>query len=61
VNRQAREWLDQIANRRLHSETRERPVDSGRSGPRRRPQRDSEHTFLHDGYQRTVPRCDRVR
>jgi hypothetical protein len=27
VNRQAREWLDQIANRRLHSETRERPVD----------------------------------
>jgi hypothetical protein len=27
VNRQAREWLDQIANRRLHSETRERPID----------------------------------
>ena len=27
VNRQGREWLDQIANRRLHSETRERPID----------------------------------
>jgi transposase len=27
VNRQAREWLDQIANQRLHRETRERPVD----------------------------------
>src|ERR1700684_989091 len=27
VNRQARAWLDQIANRRLHSETRERPID----------------------------------
>jgi transposase len=27
VNRQAREWLDQIANRRMHSETRERPID----------------------------------
>ena len=27
MNRQAREWLDQIANRRMHSETRERPID----------------------------------
>lgn len=27
MNRQGREWLDQIANRRLHGETRERPID----------------------------------
>lgn len=27
VNRQVRQWLDEIANRRLHSETRERPID----------------------------------
>jgi transposase len=27
VNRQARQWLAEIANQRLHSETRERPVD----------------------------------
>jgi hypothetical protein len=27
VNRQAREWRDQIANQRLHRETRQRPID----------------------------------
>lgn len=27
VNRQVRQWLSEIANRRTHSETRERPVD----------------------------------
>ena len=27
VNRQARQWLEQIANQRVHSETRERPID----------------------------------
>lgn len=27
VNRQARQWLSEIANQRLHRETRERPVD----------------------------------
>jgi len=27
VNRQARQWLDEVANQRLHSETRERPDD----------------------------------
>lgn len=27
MNRQGREWLDQIANQRLHGETRERPID----------------------------------
>lgn len=27
VNRQARQWIDEIANRRLHRETRQRPID----------------------------------
>jgi hypothetical protein len=27
VNRQVRQWLSEIANRRMHSETRERPLD----------------------------------
>ena len=27
VNRQVRQWLSEVANRRLHSETRERPLD----------------------------------
>jgi transposase len=27
VNRQAREWRDQVANQRLHRETRQRPID----------------------------------
>jgi hypothetical protein len=27
VNRQARQWLAEVANQRLHRETRERPVD----------------------------------
>ena len=27
VNRQAREWLTQVANQRLHRETRQRPID----------------------------------
>lgn len=27
VNRQARQWLAEIANQRLHRETRERPID----------------------------------
>jgi transposase len=27
VNRQVREWLDQVANQRLHRETRQRPID----------------------------------
>lgn len=31
VNRQVREWLDQVANKRIHSETRERPDDRFRA------------------------------
>jgi hypothetical protein len=27
VNRQARQWLEEVANQRLHRETRQRPVD----------------------------------
>jgi transposase len=27
VNRQARQWLTEVANQRLNRETRERPVD----------------------------------
>ena len=27
VNRQARQWLAEIANQRLHAETRQRPID----------------------------------
>ena len=27
MNRQVRQWLSEIANRRMHSETRERPLD----------------------------------
>jgi hypothetical protein len=27
VNRQVRQWLSEVANRRMHSETRERPLD----------------------------------
>ena len=31
VNRQVREWLKQVANPRLHRETRQRPVDRFRN------------------------------
>ncbi len=31
VNRQVREWLDEIANKRIHSETRERPDERFRA------------------------------
>jgi predicted ester cyclase len=31
VNRQARQWLAEVANQRLHHETRQRPIDRFRA------------------------------